>query len=868
MEALDLSTQDDARQPDLAASLVAVYEKMRVAGVTEPLPHGHGSESGLGRTLAQHLLDGPIAGDDGPRLREWLTRFLALPAEPITMAHFECAAAFDFKLPKLKNNQLVKQFRDDLLPAIKSQWVGAWYADVLDLLRTAIVRIGEAFRARKRRESALDFADLEGYTLQLLSTNAAVRQETVARFDHVLIDELQDTNPLQWKIIDQIRTHLFAVGDVNQSIYGFRDADPAFFLNFRDCSAVEELHENYRSRPEILDTVSRMLHGQSGIEPRELIAVTAFPPATSVVERLVGSGDNAEEAEAALVAQRIRHWHDAGVFRYKQMAVLFRTFASADPLQHAFDDAGIPFLLSGGRNFMEERECLDLLNLLAALANPLDDVPLFGVLRSPLGGLHDDELFAMGREGRREWFDTRFGDVRRHAGYLAPDLLIARALDRCGYTRGLAVHESANVDKLLAWLRSEFRMRPRPLPELLTDLEALREAQNSPPAPPTDAGDVVQMMTIHAAKGLEFPAVFLCGLHRGTDPRSAPVLFSSALGIGAKWRNPVTQESVSDPTHAALKDREREREEAEANRLLYVGMTRAEDRLVLSYAEKAKASGWRKLAEAAVAEVGIEPALAIKPGTNPAMTGAAEGAVITTSVATGQYDSAASVTSVALFAACPRRYYLARYLSLEPEPDGPGTGAIELGLSVHRALAGQPSEIPEVEALAARFRASPLGMRAARATRVEREFDVLFELDDTILRGQIDLWFEEGGELILVDYKTDRDESAAYDLQLRLYALALERYTGRLPDRAVLHYLRSDRTVDVTLTPEDLAAARDTVAQFRQAQDDLIFPLKAGEQCRKCSFRGGLCPEGREGVRSGRVSWLPSSSPGPAISGP
>src|SRR6185369_14500843 len=125
-------------------------------------------------------------------------------------------------------------------------------------------------------------------------------------------------------------------------------------------------------------------------------------------------------------------------------------------------------------------------------------------------------------------------------------------------------------------------------------------------------------------------------------------------------------------------------------------------------------------------------------------------------------------------------------------------------------------------------------MRAARATRVEREFDFLFELDDTILRGQIDLWFEEGRELILVDYKTDREESAAYDLQLRLYALALERYTGRLPDRAVLHYLRSDKTVDVTLTPADLAAALSTLAHFRQAQNDLVFPLNVGEQCRKC----------------------------------
>ena len=120
----------------------------------------------------------------------------------------------------------------------------------------------------------------------------------------------------------------------------------------------------------------------------------------------------------------------------------------------------------------------------------------------------------------------------------------------------------------------------------------------------------------------------------------------------------------------------------------------------------------------------------------------------------------------------------------------------------------------------------------------------MLNLEDIVLRGQIDLWFEESGELVLADYKTDRDESSinGYALQLRLYAVALERYAGRLPDRAILCYLRSDHYVEVSLEPKELDAARAAVRALVRSQDSLTFPLRAGEQCRRCAFFQNLCP--------------------------
>jgi len=851
LEALDLSTQDDSRQPDLAESLLGVYESMRLSGITEipavsPAPDYLDSA----RELASSLVTGPCPrGAEGPRLREWAAEFLAKP-------NLEVLERFDFNLTRVGRNPAASRLKNEIVPRLQAQWVGDWYADLRDLLKVAIARVDATYRAKKRQESAADFADLEEFTVGLLESDDQVLRQVSGRFVQILMDELQDTNRLQWRLINLLRTSFFGVGDINQSIYGFRYADPEVFAEYRDelrssGAEIDELKENHRSRAEILTTVSAMLDGQPGIEVRPLEAHAEFAPVGVAVERLVGRGDESDEAadaEAGLVAARIRHFRDSGEFDYGDIAVLVRTLSSTAPFERAFDRLDIPFLLTGGRTFLEARETRDLLAFLAALVNPLDEIPLVGVLRGPLVGLSDQEIYRMGREGRRVEFERRFGRVRELAGFVAPDRLILTALDQCGYTTGLHDRARANIEKLLAWLRREFQDRPRPLAELLEDLEALRWTQSVAEAPPPEAGDVVRMMTIHAAKGLEFPVVFVSALHRRPDRRKPVIAVSRLAGLGVRWRNPVTGEGCSDTVHGELMQQIELKEKAEENRLLYVAMTRAQDRLILSHAEGKRSSPWQKLAQSAVPESAAPP----EPGAAGFAAAAMTEEVLDPPVVSGQYDSAVAVTSVAMFRACPRKYYLSRFLGLEPAPDRPGTGAIELGLSVHRALAGEVIEsteagLSEAEALALRFRSSDLGRRAQAATRIEREFDFLFETEDVIVRGQIDLWFEESGELVLVDYKTDRDESASegYALQLRLYALALERYAGRRPDRAVLYYLRSNRMIEISLADEDLEDARTAVRELRDAQEKLQFALKVGAQCRKCLFWGGVCPAGR-----------------------
>ncbi len=162
-------------------------------------------------------------------------------------------------------------------------------------------------------------------------------------------------------------------------------------------------------------------------------------------------------------------------------------------------------------------------------------------------------------------------------------------------------------------------------------------------------------------------------------------------------------------------------------------------------------------------------------------------------------------------------------------------------------MAGEAS--PEALALAAVFLRSPLGKRAARATRAEREFDFTLAIEDLVIRGQIDLWFEDNGELILVDYKTDEvtraqahQRARSYALQLQLYGLALERMTGRKPDRLFLYFLRPDLAIQPDFADSLIDSPEQVVRDFVAAQDRLDFPLREGPRCHYCPFTRGLCP--------------------------
>jgi CRISPR/Cas system-associated exonuclease Cas4 (RecB family) len=402
--------------------------------------------------------------------------------------------------------------------------------------------------------------------------------------------------------------------------------------------------------------------------------------------------------------------------------------------------------------------------------------------------------------------------------------------------------------------------------------------------------------------------VFVAAMHKGVQGEPAPVAFSPAVGLAARWRNPARRRGdKSDLYHRVLRLERAKAEREEAERLLYVAMTRAERRLILSFSRTGKApANWAALVterlnleskgprdevvtrtapggeewKLRVVVTDRAPDLASAkttadqdpgeagPRIRPTNAGERWGGPVAVPhpapvcldlelprrAVQDQQDGNAGVTALVAFTRCPRAYYLGGYLGFEGAPRRGGASrlpAAELGIQTHALLAGAavPDPDPAAARLAGNFRQSALGRRVERATRVEREFDFEMALEDLVVGGQVDLWFEEGGELVLVDYKTDdvtraeaHERAGEYALQLRIYAMAVERAAGRPVDRAWACFLRPNTAVEIDLGPSLLDTPEQAARDFQRAQNSLDFPMNTGERCRRCEFQGDLCP--------------------------
>ncbi len=924
LETLYVSTSPFSRQLDLAGALESVYRALRAGGVPitelrgtqpeDPLPSFHDWLSALAALLRDPAWqDSESRRDKCQQLAGWLRRARACsdPGEALeVLAEFKINLR---ELPRSVSDDL-KQMRNELLPQLQRELAAFHYWPQRELLVEALARIEARYRARKRAERALDFADLEERALELLRGRPEIAQRVRGQFDFILMDELQDTNPLQWRILERIRrlNRFFGVGDINQSIYSFRHAEPELFRDYRrrlqaEGRIIDELRANYRSRQEILDAAAALLDGAEGIASRPLEARRSFPSKDAPsVELIVAVGDKqaeAEPVEASWIGRRILELREELHVGFDRMAVLARKVDGLTGIERALREFGIPAIVVGGRTLLETREVLDVWNFLRVVANTQDEVALAGVLRSPLVGVSDETILRLKLEGslwgalsrleapeisgedrkRLEWFVSLVRELRRERDAVPPGLAAARIVDESGYVSLLAGHNRRNLDKFLGLLADLHFRRRRPLRELLADLERLRASEAASEAPPAEAAHAVRLMTVHAAKGLEFAAVFLARLHQAARNSLDPIAFSPTHGFGAKWRVPGDGSGAADLKYAAAEEELKKKSAAEEMRLLYVAMTRAEEHLVLSYSVgkrspgspwSKRVAGWAGLAnglpddEDSIVRIGSIRLRRVvtrqRQGGAWTGTAPAEAAPVELSPPprTGQHDSGAGVTEVAEFVLCPRRYFLGRYLALDvrarrglsepgeglPPEDEPDADPAELGRQVHVLLAGAPATGATEEALrlARIFESSELARRLERAARVEREFDFAVELEQVVLRGQIDLWFEEGGETVVVDYKTGAPEAGprleSYEFQLRVYALALERLTGKLPHRALLFFLRSGQPVPVRLEAADLEAARRIIRAFRDGQESLQFPVREGAHCWSCPWLGRLCP--------------------------
>ncbi|MEG3615826.1 DNA helicase PcrA [Isoptericola haloaureus] len=478
---------------------------------------------------------------------------------------------------------------------------------------TVLADVYRRYQARLAQANALDFDDIIMTTVNLLQAFPNVAEHYRRRFRHVLVDEYQDTNHAQYVLVRELvgvpeqgldPAELTVVGDADQSIYAFRGATIRNIVEFEqdypDATTIL-LEQNYRSTQSILSAANAVIARNTGRRPKRLWTDAGDGA------KIVGYVADDEHHEARFVAEEIDRLGDSAEVRPGQVAIFYRTNAQSRALEEVLIRVGLPYKVVGGTRFYERREVKDAVAYLRSLANPDDDVSLRRVLNVPKRGLGDkaESLVAGFAAAERISFGAALQRVdeipamttrtlkplRTFAAMMAelqamvddgstPAEILGAVLDRTGYLAELRAsddpQDATRVENLaeLHAVAAEFtEMDPEgDLADFLERVSLVADADQIPDEDVADGGaehthedepvedpGVVTLMTLHTAKGLEFPVVFLTGMEDGTFPH---------------------MRSLHDDA-----------ELAEERRLAYVGITRARERLYLSRAGTRSAFG-------------------------------------------------------------------------------------------------------------------------------------------------------------------------------------------------------------------------------------------------------------------------------------
>ncbi|MCH7811761.1 MAG: UvrD-helicase domain-containing protein [Chloroflexi bacterium] len=764
---------------------------------------------------------------------------------------------------------------------------GCRSAALADLLPLIARFVREDIQARGR-EGALTFDDLILRLQELLQTNAQAVRTLRDRYDALLIDEFQDTDSRQVEIALAFATdpesgrleqgRLFLVGDPKQSIYRFRGADMAIYSRTRGLieeqgGAFPTLALNRRSRQAVLEWVNTVFPNLIGAGDQPAVQPPYQPIYPERDDQLAGPGVAWFGGEMPLPAREVR-WLDARTVarqcqavleegwqvrdrdgavrpaRLGDIAVLIPTRSILAPLERAFAAAGIAFRVEGGSLLYRTQEIRDLINCLTAIDDPADEVAVVGALRSPAFACSDVDLARYRAAGGRFNYlardlDGREGPVAealrslRDYHRVRHDTSLAALVERFAAERGLVeigVLDQAdrNSFRRVRYMVEQARAFEDNGPESLRSFAGWMERRAGEAMLDQEGGgmdddeDAVRVLTIHGAKGLEFPIVFLTGL--GASPGSRAATYgvdytteSIAVTIGAKTRSSRFELGPVD----AVAKLEQAHTEAEAARMLYVAATRARDHLVVSLFHSKRATrSWAHRLIAAQAREHAEPRPELSPLGRVQVTPFAD---LEVESPDGLTESSFEEGRAALLVSAQRQRYTSA-TALGPqkkqeatdagEPWARGRGGTRIGRAVHAAIQSLPWDadtklieafaraqavaeaIPdrsgEVARLVRQALQSDAAGRARAAGRALREVPFAVPRDETILEGFVDLVIDTEDGIEIVDWKTDDVPQAAiperlrqYELQAGLYVVGIEAATKMTVSRVTYVFVRA-----------------------------------------------------------------------------
>ena len=602
------------------------------------------------------------------------------------------AAGVDIPFPRLKGargvedpgaQEQIKALRDGCKKAVEGllapfQNPSAALLEDMALVYPAMMGLidlvedfAQSYAAEKKKRNLLDFSDLEHGAVRLLvgedGSPTDLARQWGGQYAEIMVDEYQDTNQVQnaiFRALSQEGKNLFLVGDVKQSIYRFRLADPTIFLEkyrtFAPYTQAGEgearkitLSKNFRSRPQVLEAandlfrtiMSPQLGEMAYTQEEALHPGGTFPPGEgyemeyhvldfSEDPALTQDRQNRAYLEARFVAREIAGLLQAGFpvsdgqggtrpLQPEDVAILLR---SPGPVRAyytmALEEEGVDWSTQEGGDLFDTTEISVALAWLQIIDNPHQDIPLVAVLRSPLVGMTGDRLAeiralaqgdfytALQAAGAAGWADcqaflTQLEDLRFRGGEQSCHQLLwdlYRRTDMLPVFSAMPGGERRRENLLaLAQLAQRFEgAGHKGLFGFLLHLDRVRASGglSTPPAPPKEGGGV-QILSIHRSKGLEYPVVFLCGLGRrwNLSDLQKPVLFHPKLGLGPKGLDRETMVEFPTLARAGVALALKKELLAEEMRLLYVAMTRAKEKLILTHSLSRGASDLRNLAE-------------------------------------------------------------------------------------------------------------------------------------------------------------------------------------------------------------------------------------------------------------------------------
>ena len=535
-----------------------------------------------------------------------------------------------------KNKEVIGALRDRLQSVLAYPLV-ARSLTLLPLWEEYLLTVQAYLDKKKRKLGRLGFDDLETMALDLLNNHPEVLAGCRSRFKFIMVDEFQDTNERQRQLIyllcggdaDVLKDkRLFVVGDPKQSIYRFRGADVSVFARVRNeiqKTGGEDilLDDNFRTVAPVLDFCNDIFPGMMGTERSCDVYYEALQshrksdkkPELQVYHYNSDfSSDIVREIEAKWLAKRLKSFHQEGI-AFKDMAVLMQKMTYISVLTSAFREQQVPCTVVDGRGFYDRIEIQDMMNLFSFILNPHDNLNLAGVLRSVYFGL-DDEILTrllldLAKHNKETGKNHSLWDylleqpvkkeertplVSRSIAVLKQILTAGTVLNLPDFCRELQAYlhpetvaaMQYNGEEQLANIRKFFRMADEfaadqqgTVQDFILHLLRMQEEGVREAAADVAAEDAVQLMTVHKSKGLEFQVVSVPFMDAAGKRDTEQVGYSRELGLGISVRDSGGQ-LVSSPVLREIKQSDGEKEQEEKVRLLYVAMTRARDRLVLS----------------------------------------------------------------------------------------------------------------------------------------------------------------------------------------------------------------------------------------------------------------------------------------------